>query len=53
MILVEQIGRLARLNQADWDTLKRMLLAKKLSILNNFDIECSVSIVNVSHPMTV
>ena len=29
-ILVEQIDRLARLNQADWDTLKRMLLEKNL-----------------------
>ena len=30
VILVEQIDRLARLNQADWDILKRMLLEKKL-----------------------
>ena len=30
VILVEQIDRLARLNQADWDTLKRMLLEKNL-----------------------
>ena len=28
VILVEQIDRLARLNQADWDTLKRMLSEK-------------------------
>ncbi|MBP2279447.1 DNA invertase Pin-like site-specific DNA recombinase [Psychrobacter sp. PL19] len=28
LILVEQIDRLARLNQADWDTLKRMLSEK-------------------------
>ena len=34
VILVEQIDRLARLNQADWDTLKRMLSEKKLSILS-------------------
>ena len=34
MILVEQIDRLARLNQADWDTLKRMLSEKKLSIVS-------------------
>ena len=30
IILVEQIDRLARLNQADWDTLKRMLSEKNL-----------------------
>ncbi len=34
IILVEQIDRLARLNQADWDTLKRMLSEKKLSIVS-------------------
>ena len=28
VILVEQIDRLARLNQADWDTLRRMLSEK-------------------------
>ena len=28
IILVEQIERLARLNQADWDTLKQMLAKK-------------------------
>ena len=32
--MVEQIDRLARLNQADWDTLKRMLSEKKLSIVS-------------------
>ena len=34
VILVEQIDRLARLNQADWDILKRMLSEKKLSIVS-------------------
>ena len=34
VILVEQIDRLARLSQADWDTLKRMLSEKKLSIVS-------------------
>lgn len=34
IILVEQIDRLARLSQADWDTLKRMLLEKKLSVVS-------------------
>ncbi|WP_440825007.1 recombinase family protein [Psychrobacter cryohalolentis] len=34
VILVEQIDRLARLNQADWNTLKRMLSEKKLSIVS-------------------
>ena len=34
IILVEQIDRLARLNQADWDTLKRMLSEKNLSIVS-------------------
>ncbi|WP_446443249.1 recombinase family protein [Psychrobacter sp. 1176_08] len=34
IILVEQIDRLARLNQADWDTLKRMLLEKKLAVVS-------------------
>lgn len=28
IVLVEQIDRLARLNQADWDTLKQMLAKK-------------------------
>ena len=31
VILVEQIDRLARLNQTDWNTLKRMLSEKKLA----------------------
>ena len=34
VILVEQIDRLARLNQADWDTLKRMLSEKKLAVVS-------------------
>ena len=34
VILVEQIDRLARLNQADWDTLKRKLSAKRLSVVS-------------------
>ncbi len=34
IILVEQIDRLARLNQADWDTLKQMLSDKKLAIVS-------------------
>ena len=34
IILVEQIDRLARLNQTDWDTLKRMLLEKKLAVVS-------------------
>ena len=34
VILVEQIDRLARLNQADWDTLKKMLSAKRLSVVS-------------------
>src|SRR5699024_12326918 len=34
VILVEQIDRLARLNQADWNTIKRMLSEKKLSIVS-------------------
>ncbi|WP_350562785.1 recombinase family protein [Psychrobacter sp. CAL346-MNA-CIBAN-0220] len=34
VILVEQIDRLARLNQADWDILKRMLSEKKLSVVS-------------------
>lgn len=34
VILVEQIDRLARLNQTDWDTLKRMLAEKKLSVVS-------------------
>ena len=37
VILVEQIDRLARLNQADWDTLKRMLSEKScLSYQKNY-----------------
>nr|WP_015060798.1 recombinase family protein [Psychrobacter sp. DAB_AL60]AFF18229.1 resolvase domain-containing protein [Psychrobacter sp. DAB_AL60] len=34
VILVEQIDRLARLNQTDWDTLKRMLSEKKLAVVS-------------------
>ena len=34
VILVEQIDRLARLNQADWNILKRMLSEKKLSVVS-------------------
>lgn len=34
IILVEQIDRLARLNSADWDTLKRLLSKKKLSVVS-------------------
>ena len=34
IILVEQIDRLARLNPADWDTLKQMLSEKKLSVVS-------------------
>ena len=34
IILVEQIDRLARLNPADWDTLKRLLSEKKLSVVS-------------------
>ena len=34
VILVEQIDRLARLNQTDWDTLKRKLSAKRLSVVS-------------------
>ena len=34
VILVEQIDRLARLNQADWDNLKMMLLEKKLAVVS-------------------
>jgi len=34
VILVEQIDRLARLNQADWDTLKKMLSEKKLAVVS-------------------
>ena len=34
VILVEQIDRLARLNQADWDTLKQKLSAKHLAIVS-------------------
>ena len=34
VILVEQIDRLARLNQTDWSTLKRMLSEKKLAVVS-------------------
>lgn len=34
IILVEQIDRLARLNQTDWDTLKNRLAAKRLAIVS-------------------
>ena len=34
IILVEQIDRLARLNQADWDTLKQMLAKKRLAVVS-------------------
>ena len=34
IILVEQIDRLARLNPVDWDTLKRLLSEKKLSVVS-------------------
>ncbi|WP_105246749.1 recombinase family protein [Psychrobacter sp. Marseille-P5312] len=34
VILVEQIDRLARLNQTDWDTLKQKLSAKRLSVVS-------------------
>ena len=34
VILVEQIDRLARLNQKDWDTLKKMLSDKRLSVVS-------------------
>ena len=34
VILVEQIDRLARLNQADWNTLKRLLSEKKLAVVS-------------------
>jgi len=34
VILVEQIDRLARLNQSDWDTLKSMLAEKKLAVVS-------------------
>ena len=34
VILVEQIDRLARLNQVDWATLKKMLSEKKLSVVS-------------------
>jgi len=38
MILIEQIDRLARLSQADWVTLKRMLAEKKLGhVFNSID----------------
>ena len=33
VILVEQIDRLARLNQTDWDILKRLLSEKKLAVV--------------------
>lgn len=34
IVLVEQIDRLARLKQSDWDILKSKLVAKKLSIVS-------------------
>ncbi len=34
VILVEQIDRLARLKQADWETLKKMLAEKRLSVVS-------------------
>lgn len=34
VILVEQIDRLARLNQTDWEILKRMLSEKKLAVVS-------------------
>lgn len=34
VILVEQIDRLARLNQTDWDTLKRKLSDKRISVVS-------------------
>ncbi|WP_333973729.1 recombinase family protein [Alteromonas mediterranea] len=34
IILVEQIDRLARLNQADWETLKKLLSEKNLLIVS-------------------
>lgn len=34
IVLVEQIDRLARLNQADWDTLKQMLAKKRLAVVS-------------------
>jgi DNA invertase Pin-like site-specific DNA recombinase len=34
VILVEQVDRLARLNPADWDTLKQKLSAKRLSVVS-------------------
>ena len=34
IVLVEQINRLARLNQADWDTLKQMLAKKRLAVVS-------------------
>ena len=34
VILVEQVDRLARLNQKDWDTLKSMLARKKLAVVS-------------------
>lgn len=34
VILVEQIDRLARLNPADWDTLKQKLSSKRLSVVS-------------------
>jgi DNA invertase Pin-like site-specific DNA recombinase len=34
VILIEQIDRLARLNQADWNTLKRLLSEKKLAVVS-------------------
>ncbi|MDX7681288.1 recombinase family protein, partial [Aeromonas caviae] len=34
IVLVEQIDRLARLNQTDWQTLKQLLAQKQLSIVS-------------------
>jgi DNA invertase Pin-like site-specific DNA recombinase len=34
IILVEQIDRLSRMNPAVWDTLKRLLLEKKLAVVS-------------------
>ncbi len=34
IVLVEQIDRLARLIQQDWDTLKQKLAAKRLAIVS-------------------
>lgn len=48
IILVEQIDCLARLNPADWDTLKQMLSEKKLSVVSNliwrFNLRAALSL---------